>query len=234
MGSGSAIKIEWTQSLTVMNDAGRFRWRPTGEVSSADLLRECGKRLTDIELWKKFQERFQGRIFLYVLRATRSRHMQDNVSDTVTDLAQDVYLRLVQNDGRILRSFRGTTEFSVMAFLARISVSVVSDHNRRGTADKRKAQLVSIDEVREELETSQRDVADFDANSLAAILSWIDVERVLQEDPDQRNARRNLLIFKLHYIDGFTAAEIAGFPAFDLTVSGIETILARLRKRIRR
>jgi RNA polymerase sigma factor (sigma-70 family) len=217
-----------------MNDPARFSWQKQGEIASADLMRECGCRLTNRALWGKFQERFQNLIFLYVLRAIRSRHLEDSLAEAVTDLAQDVYLRLIQHDGRILRSFRGTTEFSVMAFLARISISVVADRQRHEAASKRSASVVSFEEALETMdEKSQRETADFDVNSLASILSWIDVERVLQGDPDQRNARRNLLIFKLHYIDGFTSAEIAHFPGFDLTKSGVDTILARLRKRIR-
>src|SRR5437763_10110776 len=95
----------------------RFRWHKAGEASAADLLRECGEKLTDRALWTKFQERFQGLIFLYLMRSLRLRRIQDDAADLVPDLAQEVYLRLVQNDGRILRSFRGSTEFSVMAFL---------------------------------------------------------------------------------------------------------------------
>src|SRR5438874_8877391 len=98
----------------------RFRWQKAGDASAADLLRECGERLTDRVLWTKFQERFQGLIFLYLMRSLRLRRIQDDATDVVPDLAQEVYLRLVQHDGRILRAFRGTTEFSVMAFLARI------------------------------------------------------------------------------------------------------------------
>src|SRR5438067_13301005 len=116
----------------------RFRWQKAGDASAADLLRECGERLTDRVLWTKFQERFQGLIFLYLMRALRLRRIQDDVSDVVPDLAQEVYVRLVQHDGRILRSFRGATEFSVMAFLARVSFSVVQDHQRQITSEKRR------------------------------------------------------------------------------------------------
>src|SRR5438093_5689517 len=119
---------------------GRFRWQKAGETPAADLLRECGEKLTDRALWEKFQERFQGLIFLYLMRTLRLRRIQDDVADLVPDLAQEVYLRLVQHDGRILRAFRGTTEFSVMAFLARISASVVHDHQRAAATEKRRGQ----------------------------------------------------------------------------------------------
>src|SRR5207237_6553570 len=119
----------------------RFRWHNQGETPAADLLRECGQKLTDRVLWTKFQERFQGLIFLYLMRALRLRRIQDDVSDIVPDLAQEVYVRLVQHDGRILRSFRGATEFSVMAFLARFSSSVFRVHQRQITMIRRVAKL---------------------------------------------------------------------------------------------
>src|ERR1051326_6232317 len=103
----------------------RFRWFGSSEKSAPDLVRECGKKLTDRELWDQFRERFQGLIFTYVMRALRLQMIQDDVADIVPDLAQEVYLKLVQHDGRVLRSFKGTTEFSVRAFLAKISASVV-------------------------------------------------------------------------------------------------------------
>ena len=213
---------------------GRFPWHQPGETSAADLLRECGLKLTDRTLWTKFQERFQGLIFLYLMRALRYRSMQDDATGIVPDLAQEVYVRLVQHDGRILRSFRGATEFSVMAFLAKISATVVQDLQRRNATDKRRGQVVSID-VAKMAELGKKrspDSPEFDPNGLSAILSWIDIERVIDGDPDRKNSGRNALIFKLHYVDGFSSAEIANFPGFELSKSGVETILARLRKRI--
>jgi DNA-directed RNA polymerase specialized sigma24 family protein len=212
---------------------GRFRWRRTGETAPADLVRQCGEKLTDRALWTKFQEQFQGLIFLYLMRALRMRRIQEDASDLVPDLAQEVYVRLVQRDGYALRTFRGTTEFSVMAFLARISLSVVQDHQRQMMSEKRRANVVPIETATAgETAKLRSDTPDFDGTTLSSILSWIDVERVVEGDPDRKNARRNALIFKLHYIDGFEAGEIARFPGFELTKSGVQTILARLRKRI--
>lgn len=212
----------------------RFRGHPAGETSAADLLRECGQKLTDRTLWTEFQQRFQGLIFLYVLRALGLRGIKDDTSGVVPDLTQEVYVRLVQNDGRMLRSFRGETEFSVMAFLTRISASVVQDHQKHVGRDKRRGQVVSIDTAKraEAIGKAPPESSGFDANALGAILSWIDVERVVEGDPDRKYAQRNALIFKLHFIDGFTAAAIARFPVFELTKSGVDTILTRLRKRI--
>src|SRR2546426_4440328 len=126
----------------------RFRWHKTVETSAADLLRECGEKLTDRALWTEFQGRFRRRIFLYLMRALRLRRIQDDACDVVPDLAQEVYLRLVQHDGRVLRSFRGTTEFSVLAFLGRISSSVVTDYQRQLATEKRRAPVIPIESLK--------------------------------------------------------------------------------------
>jgi len=209
-----------------------FRRQKAGETSAADLLRACGEKLTDRVLWTQFQERFQGLIFLYLMRALRLRRIHEDVADMVPDLAQEVYLRLVQHDGRILRSFRGTTEFSVMAFLARISSSVVLDFQRAANSEKRRGQVVPIESVRAaESGGAIHGLTASESNALTVLAQLIDVEKAIEADPDRKNARRNVLIFKLHYVDGFQASEIAQFPGFGLSKSGVETILARLRKR---
>jgi DNA-directed RNA polymerase specialized sigma24 family protein len=160
--------------------------------------------------------------------------MRDDVSGIVPDLAQEVYVRLVRRDGHALRSFRGPTEFSVMAFLARFCSNVVSDHFQSQATLRRKAQVISIDEARarEGRDAAAGRASELDTSSLSSILTWIDVERIVEGDSDRKNARRNALIFKLHHIDGLSAVEIARFPGFELTRGGVETILARLRKRI--
>jgi len=220
----------------MQDNVGRFRRQQPGEIVPGDLIRECGQKLTDRALWTKFQERFQGLIFLYLMRALRLRRIQDDAAGIVPDLAQEVYVRLVQRDGQALRSFRGTTEFSVMAFLARISSSAVQDYQRQLMSEKRRANVVPIETAKagEAAGLRSTDSPEFDSSTLTSILSWIDIERVVEGDPDRKNARRNALIFKLHYIDGFEAGEIAQFPGFELTRSGVETVLARLRKRIQK
>src|SRR5271155_5463831 len=92
----------------------RFPRPVSAPLSTADLLRECGRKLTDRDLWAKFQDRFAGPIFKFVLRALYQRNRRENAQELVADLAQEVNVRLVQNNGQILRSFRGTSDFSAI------------------------------------------------------------------------------------------------------------------------
>jgi RNA polymerase sigma factor (sigma-70 family) len=216
-----------------MDQSVRFRWRGASKIPSSELLRECGQKLTDRHLWAVFQERFQRPIFLYLLRALKYHSKHEDVDQLVGDLTQEVYVRLVQNEGRVLRNFRGDSDISVMAFLGRVCSGVVTDYLRREFGKQRsRDNVVSIEEVREMAEarrTGDRNELDFES-----IISVIDIEKVIANDPDVKNAQRNALIFQLHYKDGLTAKEIAGFPVFDLNTSGVEAVLVRLRKRIRR
>jgi RNA polymerase sigma factor (sigma-70 family) len=218
----------------MFDNVRRFRRDKPSEISAADLVRKCGEKLTDRELWTQFQERFQGLIFLYVMRCLQLRSIADDVAGIVPDLTQNVYLKLVQHDGRALRAFRGTTEFSVRAFLTRTAESVVHDYRRSARSEKRHGIVIPIDAAREAEASGKAspDMPELDSGRLSSILTWIDMERVIEGEADQKNARRDALIFQLHYINGLTSAEIAGMPGFRLTESGVQTILARLVKRI--
>jgi RNA polymerase sigma-70 factor (ECF subfamily) len=195
-------------------------------------LRQCGRDLGNRALWSEFERRFQKRIFLYLFRASRASGQDpDYTREHLLDLAQEVYLRLLQNDGRMMKSFRKDSDLAVRAFLARIATAVVSDHFRYQSAGKRQAQVIPIDEAREAIESWRG--ADPGAGQVNSLLSWIDVERELAVAEERGRVARDLLIFKLYYIDGFTATELAAFPGFRLTAAGVEAAVTRIRGRLR-
>src|SRR5215467_9505575 len=102
-----------------MAESFRFRGQGPSENSSAELVRQCGHNLGDRYLWALFQERFQRLIFLYLMRTLKFHSKHGDFTGLVAELAQEVYLRLVQNKGVMLQGFRGDTDLSVEAFLAR-------------------------------------------------------------------------------------------------------------------
>ena len=61
------------------------------DLSSADLMRECGRRVTDVELWQTFEERFHRHITNYVLRTLRVVHGRAD-TDVACDLVQEVFV----------------------------------------------------------------------------------------------------------------------------------------------
>jgi RNA polymerase sigma factor (sigma-70 family) len=201
------------------------RKRPE-ELPWPDLVRACGENLKDRSLWDQFSKSFEKPLFAFLLRAVRQKErQQEDTRALVHDLAQEVYIRLFENNGQLLRSFRGQSEFSVLAFLARVSMNVSGDRYRRDRAQRRSAEIISIEDARD------RDVAQV---NLDAQTRWSDVERLIHADPDSSNRARNVLICKLHYLDRLSAEEIAQYPGFGLTANGVEAVIRRTREYLQR
>ena len=69
-------------------------------------------------------------------------------------------------------------------------------------------------------------------NKFSALLELIDLEKALRADEESKNPERDLLIFKLHFVEGLSAREIASMPGLKLTTSGLEKVLNRVRNRL--
>jgi DNA-directed RNA polymerase specialized sigma24 family protein len=197
------------------------------DLDAAELFRQCAKDLRNAELWDEFYTRFKRRILLYLLRAFRMMggHSEEFIRYS-DDWIQELFTKLVQNDGRVINSFRGITDNSVYAFLCSIAVSIVADQLRFQGALRRRAQVISLDQA----QTATPVHASAEIN-ISAILGLIDVEKVLREN-ESKNPERDLLIFRLHFVEGLSAREIASIPSLKLTTSGLEKVLIRVRNRL--
>ncbi|MBK6316103.1 MAG: sigma-70 family RNA polymerase sigma factor [Blastocatellia bacterium] len=175
-----------------------------------------------------------------VIRERRQRGLSSDptAADAVSDLVQDVYLRLLANDRRALRDFRGETEIAVYAYLARIVRAAVGDRTRRDSSQKRHAQTVPLD----------AGVDGEGSTPLSELLAASDVSspelqmreravpgrlRALLAGGGVPNPERDALVFELHVLEGLSAREIAGIPALDLSLSAVEGVLRRTRERLR-
>ena len=212
--------------------------RPS-ERSAVALVRDCGLS-TDPTAWTEFVDTFNRRIVSAVIRERRLRGLATDPSaaDAVSDLVQDVYLRLLANDRRALREFRGETEIAVFAYLARVVRAAVGDRTRRDSSQKRSAQIVPID----------AGVSGDGSTPLSELLAAGDgssPDRQMRERavPGRlrellaaggfQNPERDALVFELHVLEGLSAREIAGIPALDLSMSAVEGVLRRTRERLR-
>lgn len=198
------------------------------DFEAVELFRSCARDLRNTELWDAFYARFKRKILLYLLRAFR---MMGGNSDQFVrysdDWMQDVFTKLVQNDGRVINSFRGTTENSIYAFLCSIALSIVADDLRAKGAVRRRAQLISLEQAHDSAAAVNPD-----DRRLAAALKLIDLEKVLQSGDESKNPERDLLIYKLHFVEGLSAREIASIPSLKLTTSGAEKVVGRVKNRL--
>ncbi len=198
------------------------------EFSSTELVRACAGS-KDEEPWTEFIHRFQVVIAAAVRRT--ARRWGEPFGPQVDDLVQDTYLKLCDNDSRLLRSFRPRHEDSIYGFLRVVAANVVHDHFKSALAAKRGAGKTEamIEPVKLDPKTVSAD--SFDAVSQRIQLEQLD--QILIKVTAGRGQEKKRKIFWLRHQCGLTASEIASIPSMKLTTEGVESVLTRLTTMIR-
>lgn len=204
---------------------------PFVELSSTELVRACAGSKDECA-WSELIRRFHGVIAAAVLRT--ARRWGEPSRAQLDDLIQDTYLKLCEDDCRLLRSFQPRHQDSIYGFLKVVAANVVHDHFKGVRAIKRGAgQTIAIGDretepVKIELKTSPDS---FDAITKRVQLEQIDkILRLVTAGKDQG---RKCTIFWLRHRQGLTASEIAAIPSIGLTTEGVESVLMRLAAMIR-
>ena len=172
--------------------------------------------------WREFENRFDEHIYHMTYRECRNRinfKVRDELYETVRDLAQDVKLKLVKNDFKALKNFRGVAENSIYVYLTIIARNTVLNYiisskpgvtipigqstqdslefmlfnNPAGTAGKRPRVSNNVEQ-------------DFDYNATVEEINDI-LNRIIKG----RNKERNILILQLYFIKEFSVDEIFDF-----------------------
>jgi RNA polymerase sigma-70 factor, ECF subfamily len=198
------------------------------EISSSELVRVCAGS-KDEDAWVEFIRRFQVVIAAAVLRT--ARRWGERPSQQLDDLIQDTYLKLCENDSRLLRSFQPRCEGSIFRFLKVVAANVVHDRFKSALAAKRGA--AHTDTITEPI---QADPKTADESSFGGIRQHLELEqinKILIQVTKGKDQKRNRAIFWLRHRHGLTASEIAAIPAIGLTTEGVESVLMRLTVMIR-
>jgi RNA polymerase sigma-70 factor, ECF subfamily len=154
----------------------------------------------------------------------------DDSAATLHEIAQEVFLKLCENERRILREFEDRGNDSFLRMLRMISASVATDHFRHSQAEKRggrnsRASQESPPEI--EHVTDRRATENITRRLLIA-----ELDGLLKRYPDVVSERdRNM--FWLYYRHGLTADAISRIPAIGLSTGGVESALRRLTKLLR-
>jgi len=151
-------------------------------------------------------------------------------SGTVGEIVQETFLKLCEEDRRVLREFDDRGDDSFFKLLRVITASVGTDHFRRTRAIKRGG---SNQTVALEPHASSDDIADSHATEAVertALMAQLD--RLLMLHRGQVSFRdRNL--FWLYYRQGMTAEAISRIPSIGLSAKGVESAIARLTRLLR-
>jgi RNA polymerase sigma-70 factor (ECF subfamily) len=192
-------------------------------ISTNDLANACAHS-ADAAEWEEFLRRCAPLASLVALRVCRL-WMNAPSPATVDDIVQEVFLKLCEQERRILRTFEPRGEDSFLGLLRIVSASVANDYFRRIYSAKRGGNVVTtslVEDVSPSLAASNHATAQMHRSVL---LSQMDEK--LRSAPEVIGERDRAL-FWLYYRQGFTAEEIAGLSATGLTPKGVESALRRV------
>ena len=189
--------------------------RRLGALDDLQLAARCAGG--DVDGWDELLARFDRRVLLVLLRAGAPAH-------ELADLRQEVFARLLEENGAALRGLRGEREGALGAYVARVALRVAIDHGRaRGSRQRQEApeeeahQLSAQRASPEEIAQLNQGRARFGRALLAAATG--------------PQLERDLIVLRAHFLDGLNPQEIAAMGV-GLSTKGVETLLRRSRLQI--
>ena len=213
-------------------------------LSNAALIKKCAESLENQSTWIEFIRRFDRHIKLSVLRAFRLLSInllhRETLKEDIRDLVQEVYIRLVKNDCRALKTFKPKYDDAFYGYLSIISTSVVKDFFKKFSRLKRKVYIQSIDE-RPAISQKNKLIT----KSLPSFIGpnpekWVIAKDLLQKAKSYYNSinstkedKRNELIFQLYFIHGLSIKDISRIKGLNISHSNANIIIWRMKRKIR-
>ena len=204
--------------------------KPAGysSLSLQELVCLCAAQGDD-RVWEEFVARVGKPVSLTILR-TASLWGEPSRS-LVEDLVQVTYLKLWEDNCRLLRDFALQNPDGILGYLKKIAANATHDHFRHGhsqSAGGSKAHVSTSDvdvEAGNEVHGSQERIA------FEILLNQIDEQ--LKRHLTGTDQERDRTIFWLYFRQGMSTKEIASLPTIGLGTKGVGSVIERLKHCIR-
>lgn len=219
--------VKSSRTVAAANAISSTESNAAPELPFWDLLRICTAGECEAS-WTELVRRIAPRLERSVRKQLRRFGGEDDPS-RVEDLLQEVYCRLVAGWRRPARRFRGSSEAEATSFLHRVALHVVLDHRRDACAGKRgggRGTLRLLDDQAEALPAPHSDSPD---SALLRRDRRREFRRRCRELLGPRAKARTVRIAELALVEGLTSGEIAEWSGCGLRVSGVNSIVYRLR-----
>ena len=198
------------------------------------LWRECAARDDD---WAPLVKRVEPALRCTLVGLGRSYGLR-LTRDLVDEVLQETYVRLLQNNRRVLRGCKGRTESTIMAYLRSVARSALVDWLRARRALKRDpAAELSLD-LREGLadETAGLELPSAATNQFNDIYVRELRYRFRREcwcvASERATGLRDTWITERMVVDGWSSHEAAS--AVELAPATVATVIGRMRRELRR
>ncbi|MCI0485301.1 MAG: sigma-70 family RNA polymerase sigma factor [Blastocatellia bacterium] len=209
-----------------------------------ELLSRCSRRPADEIAWQEFVRRYHTTIKTNVVKTYYQKAKKEIdrkpqfLEDTIEDLVQAVYMRLIEDQNEALNRFEGKHDNSIYQYLGIISINVVRDHFREMMAKKRPKVSFSLDQLLEISDSPLlgENLSDIDGSPMSeasAYFTFDDVESALRKAVVGKNKERDILIFKMRFYEGLTLDEISRAVGPRVSAVSVGSILNRIIKRLK-
>jgi RNA polymerase sigma-70 factor (ECF subfamily) len=193
--------------------------------SPEEVVRACTQS-GDQSAWDEFVRRFQPLIAVIVLRT--ARRWGETSPQVMDDLIQETYLKLCDDDARLLRMFRPRHPDAVYGYLKVVTANLVHDHFKELSSKKRGGGMKPACEEVLQSESSNSGSQDVERDVLIR-----EIEAALRSLVQGAQGARDRRIFWLYYRVGLPASAIAALPSIGLSTKGVESTLVRLTRTVR-
>ena len=192
-------------------------------TSVNDLARACAYS-ADAAEWQELVRRSMPLVSIVALRVSRMWVTSPSPA-AVDDIVQEVFLKLCEQERRILRTFEPRGEDSFFGLLRIVTGSVANDYFRRLYSVKRGGKVVSMPLIEDQAQETAAVRAPAERMQQSALLAQLDSK--LRSAP-ATISERDRALFWLYYLQGYTAEEIARVSPVGLTAKGVESALRRV------
>ena len=194
-----------------------------------DLAKACA-RSTDAAEWEEFLRRSTPIASLVAARVARM-WLGSATPAVVDDIMQEIFLKLCEQERRILRDFKPRGEDSFLGLMRIVAVSVANDYFRRQYSAKRGGKVVTV--TLSDESAPMTPAASQGGKGMEKAVLYSELDRRMRLAPGVI-AERDRAIFWLYYLQGLTAEEIAELPVMGLSAKGVESALRRVTSWLRK
>jgi len=197
-------------------------------LSLQDLISLCAGPCDD-GAWEEFVARVGKAISLTILR-TASLWGEPSRS-LVEDLVQVTYLKLWEDNCRLLRDFAIQNPDGILGYLKKVAANATHDHfkHRRSQSSGGSEPHVSTNDL--DVEAGRQVHGSQDRIAFQILLNEID--EYLKRYLTGTDQERDRTIFWLYFRQGMSTKEIASIPSIGLSTKGVGSVIERLKHCIR-
>jgi RNA polymerase sigma-70 factor, ECF subfamily len=195
-------------------------------LSPEELVLACWQT-DDVAAWREFVGRFHRLIATVALRV--ARRWGESSPQLIDDLVQETYLKLCDDNFRMLRKFKSDHPDAFYV----VTANLVHDHFKAAHSSKRGSGAIEIAaDEKFPLGCDALGGASGVKSSERGIL-FREIDAALGRLAAGPHLERDRKLFWLYYRVGFTADAIAGLPSIGLSTKGVESSLLRLTRLLR-